>query len=128
MTAMTKMRQRSRVRLARLGQPQPARADRPMPNLSDHDLKQIDHVWLDRQPESVVRGLLRRTLDDLRLVRSQLSQTPDDSFCSLQTIPAGHGGTESASAVGEGWVLAPSDGGELEGEPDREGEDSGRRP
>ena len=37
-----------------------------MPNLSDHDLWQMDPGWQQRQPEETVLGLLQRALDDLR--------------------------------------------------------------
>jgi hypothetical protein len=124
---MTKIRQRSRVRHSRVGPPQPARADRPVPNLSDHDLKQMDDALLDGLSESVSRELLRQVLADLRLVRSQLSQLPGEGAWSTGTMPAGPGGAESAGAVGEGRVLAPEQGGELESKPDGQGHDSGSR-
>jgi hypothetical protein len=50
-----------------------------MPKLSDHDLKQMDAVWLDAQPEGVVRGVLARALDDLRVARDRLNQNPGNS-------------------------------------------------
>ena len=50
-----------------------------MPNLSDHDLKQMDPAWQAGLPEPVVRGLLKRALDDLRLARDRLNQRPDNS-------------------------------------------------
>jgi hypothetical protein len=40
-----------------------------MPNLTDHDLKQMDPTWQQRQPEETVRGLLVRALDDQRWPR-----------------------------------------------------------
>ena len=46
--------------------PHPTRGRMPKPNLSDHDLKQIDAAWQAAQPEPVVRGLLNRALEDLR--------------------------------------------------------------
>jgi hypothetical protein len=104
-----------------------------MPNLSDHDLKQMDDAWLDGLPEPVSRVLLSRVMADLRLVRSQLSQLgqvpdePDEGSWSTGTMLAGRGGAESASAVGEERVLAPEQGGELESKPDRQGQDCGDR-
>ena len=50
-----------------------------MPKLSGHDLKQMDAVWLDAQPEGVVRGVLARALDDLRVARDRLNQNPGNS-------------------------------------------------
>ena len=50
-----------------------------MPNLSDHDLKQMDPTWQQCQPETTVRGLLARALDDLRQARDRLNQNPTNS-------------------------------------------------
>ena len=50
-----------------------------MPNLSDHDLRQMDPGWQERQPEETVRGLLARALDDLRQARDRLNQNPANS-------------------------------------------------
>ena len=50
-----------------------------MPNLSDHDLRQMDPTWQQRQPEDTVRGLLARALDDLRQARDRLNQGPGNS-------------------------------------------------
>src|SRR3954471_12510170 len=50
-----------------------------MPNLSDHDLRQMDPGWQERQPEETVRGLLARALDDLRQARDRLNQDPTNS-------------------------------------------------
>jgi transposase len=50
-----------------------------MPNLSDHDLRQMDPGWQERQPEETVRGLLGRALDDLRQARDRLNQNPTNS-------------------------------------------------
>lgn len=38
------------------------------PNLSVHDLKQMDEAWHAAQPEPVVRVLLTQTLEDRRAV------------------------------------------------------------
>jgi len=51
-----------------------------MPNLSDHDLQQMDRTWQAGQPEPVVRGLLERALEDLRTARDRLNQTPSGTF------------------------------------------------
>ena len=58
-----------------------------MANLSDHDLKQMDEVWQGCQPEPVVRGLLKRALDDLRLARDRLNQTPSNSSRPSGSMP-----------------------------------------
>ena len=50
-----------------------------MSNLSDHDLKQMSEDWQGRQPEPVVRSLLKRTLDELRVARDRLNQNPNNS-------------------------------------------------
>ena len=50
-----------------------------MPNLSDHDLRQMDPTWQQRQPEDTVRGLLVRALDDLRQACDRLDQNPSNS-------------------------------------------------
>ena len=50
-----------------------------MPNLSEHDLRQMDPTWQQRQPEDTVRGLLARALDDLRQARDRLNQDPGNS-------------------------------------------------
>jgi transposase len=50
-----------------------------MPNLSDHDLRQMDPTWQQCQPEETVRGLLARALDDLRQARDRLNQNPTNS-------------------------------------------------
>ena len=50
-----------------------------MSKLSDHDLKQMSEDWQGRQPEPVVRSLLKRTLDELRVARDRLNQNPNNS-------------------------------------------------
>ena len=50
-----------------------------MANLTDHDLRQMDPTWQQRQPEETVRGLLARALDDLRQARERLNQNPTNS-------------------------------------------------
>jgi transposase len=50
-----------------------------VPNLSDHDLLQMDEDWQSRLPESVVRAVLARALDDLRQARDRLNQNPTNS-------------------------------------------------
>ena len=66
------------------GQTKPAPAEharrRPDgPQLSDHDLRQMDSAWQQHQTDETVRGLLARALDDLRLARDRLNQSPDNS-------------------------------------------------
>lgn len=50
-----------------------------MPNLSDHDLRQMDEQWLERLPESALRGVAARLLGDLRQARDRLNQNPANS-------------------------------------------------
>jgi hypothetical protein len=50
-----------------------------MSKRSDHDLKQMIEDWQGRQPEPVVRSLLKRTLDELRVARDRLNQNPNNS-------------------------------------------------
>ena len=50
-----------------------------MPNLSDHDIRQMDEAWQSAQSESVVRSLLMRTLEDLRVARDRLGQNSSNS-------------------------------------------------
>ena len=64
--------------LSGLAEPTPLTAC-GMPNLSDHDLRQMDPGWQERQPEETVRGLLARALDDLRQARDRLNQNPANS-------------------------------------------------
>jgi len=58
-----------------------------MPNLSDHDLKQMDEAWQRHQSDETVRGLLARALEDLRLARDRLNQTPDNSSRPSGSMP-----------------------------------------
>ena len=58
-----------------------------MPNLSDHDLRQMDEAWQGAQPETVLRGLLKRTLEDLRAARDRLNQTPANSSRPSGSMP-----------------------------------------
>ena len=82
-------------------------SDQPKPYLSDHDLRQLDDVWLERQSVPVLRGLVSRMLADLRLVRSQLG--------------------ERSEVAEEGRLPALCDSGALEGAPDLEGPGDGAR-
>lgn len=45
-----------------------------MPNLTDEELRTIDEVWLQSQPELVVRSVLLRVLEDLKEARACLNQ------------------------------------------------------
>jgi hypothetical protein len=58
-----------------------------MPNLSNHDLKQMDDAWQDRQPEPVVRELLKRTMNDLRAARDFMNQSPANSSRPSGSMP-----------------------------------------
>ena len=78
---------------------QPARTRAHGPNLSDHDLRQMDPAWQQQQSEPTVRGLLARALDDLRLARDRLNQTPDNSSRPSGSMPPWHRG---AGAVSDG--------------------------
>ena len=77
-------------RSKRLNAPGPAERARTrahMPNLSDHDLKQMDEAWQRHQSDETVRGLLARALDDLRQARDRLNQTPDNSSRPSGSMP-----------------------------------------
>ena len=65
------------MRALSLTSPSPDRSG--MANLTDHDLRQMDPTWQQRQPEETVRGLLARALDDLRQARERLNQNPTNS-------------------------------------------------
>jgi hypothetical protein len=54
-----------------------------MSKLSDHDLKQMSEDWQGRQPGPVIRSLLKRTLDELRVARDRLNQNPNNSLALL---------------------------------------------
>ena len=58
-----------------------------MPNLSDHDIKQMDEIWQSAQSESVVRSLLIRTLEDLRIARDRLNQNASNSSRPPGSMP-----------------------------------------
>lgn len=62
-----------------------------MSNLSDHDLKQMDEAWQRSQAEPVVRGLLKRALDDLRAARDRLNQGPGNSSRPPGSMPPWQG-------------------------------------
>jgi len=75
-----------------------------MPNLSDHDLKQMDPAWQQRQPEPTVRGLLERALDDLRQARDRLNQNPTNSSrppTSMEPWRRGGAAEPEAAAVAD---------------------------
>ena len=75
-----------------------------MPNLSDHDLRQMDPTWQQRQPEETVRGLLERALDDLRQARDGLNQNPTNSSrppASMKPWRRAQAAQTQAEAVGE---------------------------
>ena len=58
-----------------------------MPKLSDHDLKQMDAAWLQAQPDAVVRSVCERVLDELRIARDRLNQTPNNSSRPPGSMP-----------------------------------------
>ena len=74
-----------------------------MPHLSDHDLRQMDEAWQGAQPESVLRSLIKRTLEDLRAARDRLNQTPANSSRPSGSMPpwqrGGDGGGSQASVA-----------------------------
>ncbi len=77
-----------------------------MPNLSDHDLRQMDPAWQQHQSDGTVRALLARALDDLRLARDRLNQTPaNSSRPSGSMAPWQRGG----ATVGDGALEAELD-------------------
>jgi transposase len=90
-----------------------------MPNLSDHDLKQMDEAWQGGQPEPVVRGLLRRALEDLRLARDRLNQTPSNSSRPSGSMPPWQRGTGDTSGDALGDTPPPGD---QDGPPGQAGE------
>jgi transposase len=57
------------------------------PKLTDHDLKQMDVDWQRKQPEPVVRSVLTRALDDLRVARDRLNQGPNNSSRPPSSVP-----------------------------------------
>lgn len=88
-----------------------------MPNLSDHDLKQMDKAWLSAQSEPVVRSLLMRTLEDLRLARDRLNQNSTNSSRPSGSLPPWQAGG------------GPKAQGESPGQPDgQEGQDNTTQP
>ena len=58
-----------------------------MAHLSDFDLRQMDDDWQDKQPDVVIRSLLKRTLDDLRVARDRLNQNPNNSSRPSGSMP-----------------------------------------
>ena len=67
-----------------------------MPNLSDHDLLQMDQAWLERQSEQTLRALMARALDDLRLARDRLNQNPGNSSRPPGSMPPWQRGDATA--------------------------------
>ena len=80
-----------------------------MSNLSDHDLKQMDPTWQQRQPEETVRGLLARALDDLRQARDRLKQDPTNSSRPSGSMEPWRGGGEAEAEVSASQDAASSD-------------------
>jgi transposase len=59
-----------------------------MPQFSPHDLRQMDQDWQDAQPESVVRQLLKRGLEDLRAANDRLARNPGNSSRPPGSMPS----------------------------------------
>jgi len=78
-----------------------------MPNLSDFDLKQMDEAWLCRQPEAVLRHLTKRLLEDLRVARDRLNQSPSNSSRPPSSMPPWQNGT--GQTADETQSSAPGD-------------------
>lgn len=90
-----------------------------MPNLSDHDLKQMDEAWQRHQSDETVRSLLARALEDLRLARDRLNQTPDNSSRPPGSMPPWQRGAGTAGDTAQDDEL-PDDETDLESErPDK---------
>ena len=89
------------------------------PNLSDHDLRQMDPEWQQHQSGGTVRALLARALDDLRLARDRLSQTPANSSRPSGSMASWQrGGVAAGATANDG---EPSDDEPSEVEPECEG-------
>ena len=80
-----------------------------MPNLSDHDLRQMDPTWQQRQPEDTVRGLLGRALDDLRQARDRLNQGPTNSSRPPGSMEPWRGSGEAEAEVSAAQEAASTD-------------------
>jgi transposase len=48
-------------------------------NLSDHDLRQINEIYLDSLPETELREVSKKLYRDLKEARARLNQNPDNS-------------------------------------------------
>lgn len=80
-----------------------------MPNLSDHDLRQMDEAWQGAQPQTVLRGLLKRTLEDLRAARDRLNQTQANSSRPPGSMPPWQrGGVGSEATRGDAQASEPT--------------------
>lgn len=94
------------------------------PNLSDHDLRQMDEAWQRHQSEETVRGLLARALEDLRLARDRLNQTPDNSSRPSGSMPPWQRGAGTAGDTAQDDEL-PDGEADLESErPDKPVDDA----
>ena len=67
-----------------------------MAHLSDFDIRQMDDDWQDKQPDVVIRSLLKRTLDDLRVARDRLNQNPNNSSRPSGSMPPWQGNTDTS--------------------------------
>lgn len=84
---------------------QPARRQAGGPHLSDHDLRQMDSVWQQHQTDETVRGLLARALDDLRLARDRLNQSPQNSSRPSGSMAPWQRGGAAVQATGNDGAL-----------------------
>ena len=80
-----------------------------MPNLSDHDLLQMDQAWLERQSEQTLRALMVRALDDLRLARDRLNQNPGNSSRPPGSMPPWQRGDTAANDTANDTAQAMAD-------------------
>ena len=69
-----------------------------MPNLSDHDIKQMNEIWRSAQSEAVVRSLLMRTLEDLRVARDRLNQNSSNGARPPGSMAPWQGGDKEAAS------------------------------
>lgn len=74
------------------------------PHLSDHDLRQMDSVWQQHQTDDTVRGLLARALDDLRLARDRLNQSPENSSRPSGSMAPWQRGDAKDATVDDGAI------------------------
>jgi transposase len=88
----------------------PAKPSSPhiQPKLTDHDLKQMDDEWQRKQPEPMVRSLLSRALDDLRVARDRLNQGPNNSSRPPSSVPTWQRGGRADESEAQDKEAGPS--------------------